>query len=89
MWLKFIRIFGITAIKHPTMTFSENDEFSLLEINKDGASTTSPMLLTEITKTILEKYADQPVRYFNEYRRIKVIHLKSGTIRDVNLKLEI
>jgi hypothetical protein len=47
------------------------------------------MLLPEITKAVLEKYADQPVRYFNEYRRIKVIHLKSGTIRDVNLKLEI
>jgi len=89
MWLKLLQIFGITAIKHPSMTFSENDEYSLLEINQTGASASSPMLLPEITKAVLEKYADQPVRYFNEYRRIKVIHLKSGTIRDVNLKLEI
>lgn len=89
MWLKILRIFGIHAIKHPPMTFSENDEYSLLEINQSGATASAPMLLTEITRTVLEKYADQPVRYFNEYRRIKVIHLKSGTIRDINLKIEI
>lgn len=89
MWIRILKFIGITTIKPKPMTFSENDEYSLLEINQTGATTSAPMMLPEITRAIFEKYADQPVRYFNEYRRIKVIHLKSGTIRDVNLKIEI
>lgn len=89
MWIRILRFIGITTIKPNPMTFSENDEYSLLEINQTGATTSAPMLLADIAKAVLEKYGDQPLRYFNEYKRIKVIHLKSGTIRDVNLKIEI
>jgi hypothetical protein len=86
MWVRLLRFFGIETIKE---MIQDTDTFALLEINQNEATITEPKTLAEITALILEKYADQPLRYFNEYKRIKVVHLKSGTIRDINLKIHV
>jgi hypothetical protein len=37
---------------------------------------------------IVNKYGDQPLRYFNDYKRLKVIHLKTGKVKDAALRIE-
>lgn len=71
------------------MVISENDLFVLVEINNDGAVTSPSLPLREMNKHILDKYGDQPLRYFNEYKRLKLIHLKSGTIKDLAVKIDL
>ena len=67
---------------------SPSDMYVLLEVNNDSVVTSQPMILDDVMASVLTKYGDQPLRYFNEYKRLKVIHLKSGTIKEVNLKVD-
>jgi hypothetical protein len=67
---------------------SENDNYQIIEVNADGSSLSSVMTLPECTRNITEKYKDQPLAYFNEYKRLKIVHLKTGTIKDVKLQIE-
>ena len=71
------------------MLITENDQFVLLEVNANAATIGEPKTLPELSKEILDKYGEQPLKYFNEYRRLKLVHLKTGTVKDVNLKIEI
>jgi hypothetical protein len=75
-------------IKFENMYMSNSDMFVLVEINLDDVVKTEPMNMDGILKYILNKYAEQPIKYFNETQRLKVVHLKSGIIKNVNLVLE-
>jgi hypothetical protein len=77
-----------SIIKPPKMLISNQDNYQIIEINNDGISVSQVMNLSECTDHILQKYRDQPLMYFNEYKRIKVIHLKTGIIKDVTLQIE-
>ena len=85
-WLKYI---GIEIQKPEPMIYSENDLFVLVEINNDGAVTSPSMTLPEINQHVVKTYGEQPLRYFNEYKRLKIIHLKSGTVRDLAVKIDL
>jgi hypothetical protein len=74
--------------KPKVMYMSNSDLFVLVEINLDDVAKTEPMNMDGILKHILNKYAEQPIKYFNETQRLKVVHLKSGIIKNVNLVLE-
>jgi hypothetical protein len=89
MWTKILKMFGIITIKPDPMMITENDLFVLLEVNATGANLNEPKTLKEQSKDIIAKYGEQPLKYFNEYKRLKLIHLKTGTVKDVNLKIEI
>jgi hypothetical protein len=67
---------------------NENDSYQIIEVNSDGSILSSVMTLPECTRHITEKYKDQPLAYFNEYKRLKIVHLKSGTIKDIKLQIE-
>lgn len=71
------------------MVITENDLFVLVEINNDGAVNSPSFNLRDMNKYILERYGDQPLRYFNDYKRLKLIHLKSGIIKDLAVKIDL
>jgi hypothetical protein len=72
----------------PMPMFQANDLYVVLEVNIDNVKTSEPMLATEVDKYISEQYADQPLRYFNESRRIKIVHLRSGEVRVARITIQ-
>jgi hypothetical protein len=74
--------------KPKKMFISENDNYQIIEINNDGSTISEVMTFPECTLYVIEKYKDQPLVYFNEYKRLKIIHLKTGTVKDVKLKID-
>ena len=68
--------------------YSASDDYVLLQVNQDGVTTSEPMDLEKITELVIERYKEQPLQYFNEYKRIKVVHLKTGTIKEAKLTIE-
>ncbi len=88
-YLNIIRKYIHFSIHKPNkMIISENDNYQIIEINNEGSSLSSTMTLPECSAYITNKYKEQPLAYFNEYKRLKIIHLKSGTIKDVKLQIE-
>jgi hypothetical protein len=67
---------------------SNSDMYVLIEVNLDDVVKTEPMNMDGILNYILNKYAEQPIKYFNEMQRLRVVHLKSGIIKNVKLVLE-
>jgi hypothetical protein len=68
--------------------FQTNDMYVVLEVNVDNVKTSEPMLAHDVDKYISEQYADQPLRYFNESRRIKIIHLRTGEVRVARITIQ-
>lgn len=85
---RILRYLNIEFIKPLPMIISSNDLFVLLEINADAATTSEPMTLENITANVVAKYGDQPLKYFNEYKRLKVVHLKTGNVKDIKLAID-
>ena len=81
---------GITieTSKPKNMIINSTDLFVCLEINNDEAKTSEPMTMDNLINHVVLKYGDQPLRYFNDYKRIKVIHLKSGMVKDMKVTIE-
>lgn len=65
-----------------------DDLYVLLEVNLDDIVKSNAMTYEMIEKYITKRYEDQPIKYFNEAGRLKVIHLKSGLVKTVKLTLE-
>lgn len=65
-----------------------DDLYVLLEINLNDVEKTSPMTYDMLWKYIVKKYEDQPLKYFNETERLKVVHLKSGLVKTIKLVIE-
>ena len=64
------------------------DLYVLVEINLDDVIKSNAMTYDMLWKYITKRYEEQPIKYFNETDRLKVIHLKSGVIKTVKLSLE-
>jgi hypothetical protein len=92
MWQKLLNMFGIKTQKTPVnfkiMIVNSTDLFVLMEVTQDGVTTSEPMQQDALSAYIAQKYGDQPLRYFNEYKRLKVIHLKSGKIKDAAVQID-
>ena len=65
-----------------------DDLYVLIEINLDDIQKTNPMSYDMLWKYIVKKYEDQPLKYFNETQRLRVVHLKSGLIKTLKLSIE-
>jgi hypothetical protein len=70
------------------MLIQHTDLFVLLEITSDNVVFTQPMTLEYITEHVTRTYKDQPLNYFNEMGRLKLVHLRSGTVKNVSLKID-
>jgi len=70
------------------MLYPPSDLFQLLEVTQDGIVLSNVMNLEMLTTFVVNKFKDQPLQYFNEMDRLKIIHLKSGTIKSVKLSIE-
>lgn len=70
------------------MTVMNDDLYVLIEINLDDIVKTNPMSYDMIWKYIMKKYEEQPLKYFNDTQRLKIVHLKSGIIKTVKLVIE-
>ena len=64
------------------------DLYVLIEINLDDVVKSNAMSFEMLWKYITKKYEDQPLKYFNDSERLKIVHLKSGIIKTVRLVLE-
>lgn len=88
---KYFDIFGIEIIKpvkKEKMIFASTDLFQLMEVMPDGVTLSNVMNLEMMTTYVVNKFKDQPLQYFNEMDRLKLIHLKTGTIKPVKLSIE-
>lgn len=65
-----------------------DDLYVLIEINLDDIVKTNAMSYDMLWKYIIKKYEDQPIKYFNDTQRLKIVHLKSGLIKTLKLTLE-
>lgn len=91
MWKRILTLFGIQVESPPKiniMITSPNDMYVMMEVNTDGVKTSEPMDEGALTAHIIHKFMDQPLRFFNETKRLKVIHLKSGKVKDAALRIE-
>jgi hypothetical protein len=68
-------------------TLSE-DLYVLIEINLDDIVKSNPMSYDMLWKYIVKKYEEQPLKYFNNTDRLKIVHLKSGIMKTVKIALE-
>jgi hypothetical protein len=83
MWL--LRKIGIEIVKPNPMIVSINDQFQLLEITNTETFCHPPGNIDHIKQLIIKLYGDQPLKYFNESKRLKIIHLKTATVKDATL----
>lgn len=81
-------VLRIEIIKPNNMLISHTDLFVLLEINMDDVVKSEALTMPDLTKYIMTKYKDQPLQYFNETGRLKVIHLKSGMMKNATFTLD-
>lgn len=81
-------VLGIEIVKPNDMLISQMDLFVLLEINVNDIVKSEPLTMPELTKYVMEKYKDQPLQYFNETGRLKIVHLKSGTMKNATFTLD-
>jgi hypothetical protein len=92
MWHYILYIFGIKIVEPQkyikVMITTPQDLYVLIEVNQEGVTSSEPMDEAAMLANIVNKYGDQPLRYFNDYKRLKVIHLKSGKVKDAALRIE-
>lgn len=65
-----------------------DDLYILIEINTDDIIKSNAMTYEMLWKYITKRYEEQPLKYFNDSDRLKVIHLKSGVVKTLRLALE-
>lgn len=85
------RLFNNKKTESPMVDNIEQEEdlYVVLDITTTDVVKTMPMKKAYIMEYILQKFEDQPLKYFNETNRIKVVHLKSGLIKTLKLKIDI
>lgn len=66
-----------------------NDLYVLMEINLDGVVSSDPMKKDELTTYLLSKYSDVSIKHLNDSGRLKIVHLKTGTWKQVKVTLDL
>ena len=74
--------------KKPSIMHNPNDYYVALEINHDGVKQSDPMNMDNLAVWLADRYKDQPLRYFNEHRRLKIVHLKTGDVKVAKLTID-
>ena len=70
------------------MNYQDTDMYQMLSVTLEGVELSGVMTLDALSAFVVQKYKDQPLQYFNEMDRLKVIHLKTGTIKSIRLKID-
>jgi hypothetical protein len=72
------------------MDILSNDElYVLMEVNLDGVVTSEPMKKDQLLDYLLKKYSDVSIKHLNETGRLKIVHLKTGTWKQVKVTLDL
>ncbi len=66
-----------------------NDKYVLMEVNLDGVVSSEPMLKDELVDYLGKKYGDLPIKHLNDSGRLKIVHLKTGTWKQVKVSLDL
>ena len=61
----------------------------ILEVNKEKAILIEPMTRSIALEFLLRKYADQPLSYFNQDKRIYIVNCDTGSVKLVSLTFEL
>lgn len=79
--MKLFKLFGMSII-------SRMDNYFLLDITSDDLIKHGPMNRDSLEEFILKKFEDQPIKYFNENKRLKIFHPKSGLSWNAKLSIQ-
>jgi hypothetical protein len=66
-----------------------NDKFAILEINKEDCNISPTMEYNELSEFAKNRYASQPLEYFNNSKNLWVINITQKTIRPLSVKIEV
>ena len=67
----------------------DTDMYVVVVVNLNGVETSEPMTEEQVSRYITKKFGEQPLNYFNDNGRIKVIHLRTGLVRMARVRLEL
>jgi hypothetical protein len=77
--------FNIKKPTKKTYMFPSSDTYELIEVTVLGVQKLETGNLDELSKYVADKYRDQPLQYFNEMQRLKIVHLKTATVKNLSL----
>jgi hypothetical protein len=81
---------SVSQTKPIRMDILNNDElYVLMEVNLDGVVTSEPMKKDQLLDYLLKKYSDVSIKHLNETGRLKIVHLKTGTWKQVKVTLDL
>ena len=87
-WLHFSVEIPKPAPKKYNIMYNPTDLYVAIEINQDCVKQSEPMGLEALSEWLADRYKDQPLQYFNEHRRLKIVHLKSGDVKVAKLAID-
>ena len=61
----------------------------ILEVNKEKSVLMEPMTKSVAAEFLMRKYADQPLSYFNQDKRIYIVNCDTGQVRPASLTFEL
>ncbi len=85
--MNFINISQVKPINMEIL--DNNDKYVLMEVNLDGVVSSEPMLKDELVTYLSKKYGDLAIKHLNDSNRLKIVHLKTGTWKQVKVSLDL
>ena len=73
----------------PMEVLYSDDFFVLVEVTLEGVITSDPMKREELVEHLMTKYSDVKMKNVNETGRLKIVHLKTGTWKQLKLTLDL
>lgn len=66
-----------------------DDLYVLVEVTLEGVITSDPMKREQLVEHLINKYSDLKIKNLNETGRLKIVHLKTGTWKQLKLSLDL
>lgn len=70
-------------------TLYNDDLYVLVEVTLEGVITSDPMKREQLVEHLITKYSDLKIKNLNETGRLKIVHLKTGTWKQLKLSLDL
>lgn len=70
-------------------TLFNDDLYVLVEVTLEGVITSDPMKREQLVEHLITKYSDLKIKNLNETGRLKIVHLKTGTWKQLKLSLDL
>jgi hypothetical protein len=65
------------------------DLYVLLDINNDGVVKTGAMYRNQLMDVVMDRFAAQPLEYFNQNGSLKIVNLRTKVVKNVRLTIEL